>query len=262
MRFRKRISVILTIAYRDVMKFLRDRMRIIFSFVFPILFVGVLGGGLQASLGAASGKDLLTYTFLGVVAQTLFQSTAAGIISLINDRENDFSQEIFVSPTSRYALLFGKILGESTISFLQVIGILVFGLVIGIKLPLLTLAALLPAMVVAALLGGAFGILILGNLSSQQTANQILPFIMMPQLFLSGVFVPVAKTPGIMLTLAKIMPLTYAVDLLRGLYFRGDPIAQEDILHSPLINVAVIGVLFAIFLAAGTYLFVKKEKER
>jgi len=244
------------------MKFLRDRMRIVFGFVFPVMFVGVLGGGLQSSLGAASGKDLLTYTFLGVLAQTLFQSTASGIISLINDRENDFSQEIFVSPTSRYALIFGKILGESTISFVQAVGIIAFGAIIGIKMSLATLALMFPAMVFAALLGGAFGVLVLGNMNNERTANQIFPFVVMPQLFLAGVFVPVAKNGGIMLLLAKLMPLTYAVDFMRGVYFRGDSRAQEDLLHTLTYNVVVMSVLFTVFLVLGTWLFVKKEKER
>lgn len=261
-RLRTRLSVIATIAYRDVMKFLRDRMRIIFSFIFPVMFVGVLGGGLQSSLGAASGKDLLTMTFLGVLAQTLFQSTASGIISLINDRENDFSQEIFVSPTSKYAIIFGKIVGESTISFLQVVGILIFGAVIGIKITLVGLLAIFPAMVAAALLGGAFGILVLGNLNNERTANQIFPFLVMPQLFLSGVFVPLAGTSGLLLTLAKFMPLTYAVDLMRGMYFLNDVNAQKDLLHSPLVNALVIAAMFTVFLTIGTILFVKKEKER
>ncbi len=262
MRIKKQIGVILTIAYRDVMKFLRDRMRIVVSFIFPVLFIGVLGGSLQSGIGAASGKDLLTFTFLGVLAQTLFQSTASGIISLINDRENDFSQEIFVSPTSRYAIIFGKILGESTISFLQVLGIIVFGFIIGIKLTAISLLAIFPTMIAAALLGGGFGVLVLGWMNNERTANQVFPFLVLPQFFLAGVFVPLSKTPGIMLTLARLMPLTYAVDFTRGAFFQGNAVAQQDILNPPLVDLAVIVVMFTVFLILGTWLFVKKEKER
>lgn len=253
--------MVLTIAYRDVMKFLRDRMRILFSFIFPVMFVGVLGGGLQSSLGVATGKDLLTFTFLGILAQTLYQSTATGIISLINDRENDFSQEIFVSPTSRYAIIFGKILGESTISFVQAVGIIVFGLIIGIKISLATLALMLPAMVIAAMLGGALGVLILGNLANERTANQIFPFVFMPQWFLSGAMIPLAKGTFIY-QVARFVPLTYAVDFMRGVYFRGDTKAQQDILHPLGYNMVIMTVMFVVFLVVGTWLFVKKEKER
>ena len=255
------INAILTIAYRDVMKFLRDRTRIIGSAIFPILFVGVLGTSLQSSLGQASGQDLLTFTFLGVIAQTLFQSTAAGIISLIEDRENDFSQEMFISPVSRYAILFGKILGESIVSFLQLIGVIIFGFVIGVKLTLAGAIALIPVGILIALFGGAFGILVLSNLSSQRAANQIFPFIIFPQLFLAGVFTPVTNLPLPLLVLSRIAPLTYAVDLLRGVHY-GGKIDQFFIINTPATNLAVIVVEFVVFLVVGTLLFVRNERNR
>jgi hypothetical protein len=66
--------------------------------VLPILFVGPFGEGLQATFGSNLGYNYLTFVFLGVFAQTLFQSASLGIISLLEDRENDFAQEIFISP--------------------------------------------------------------------------------------------------------------------------------------------------------------------
>ncbi len=255
------INTILTIAFRDVIKFLRDRTRIIASLIFPILFVGVLGTSLQSSLGNASGKDLLTFTFLGVIAQTLFQSTASGIISLIEDRENDFSQEMFVSPTSRYSILLGKVLGESIVSFIQLIGVVIFGIIIGVKLTLASIVVLIPVGIFICLFGGAFGILILANLSSQRAANQIFPFIMLPQLFLAGVFAPVNNLPLPLMVLSRIAPLTYAVDLIRGMYY-GGKIEGLDIINTPVTNIVIIAVLFALFLVIGTYLFVRNEKNR
>ena len=85
------INAILTIAFRDISKLLRDKTRIMASFIFPIIFIGVLGTSLQQNLGQGLGYNFLTFVFIGVLAQTLFQSTAAGIISLVEDRQNDFS---------------------------------------------------------------------------------------------------------------------------------------------------------------------------
>src|SRR6267142_78416 len=154
----KQVNAILTLAYRDVMKFLRDRSRILATFIFPIIFIGILGGSLQANIGKALGYNLLLFTFIGVLGQTLFQSTASGVISLIEDRENDFSQEIFISPISRYTIIFGKILGESIVAMLQVIGIIAFGFLIQLPLSISELLSLLPAMLIVCFLGGAFGI--------------------------------------------------------------------------------------------------------
>src|SRR5260370_38246074 len=96
------------------------------TFVFPLIFIGALGGSLQASFGRSSAFNLLVFTFTGVFAQTLFQTTAFGLISLIEDRESDFTQEVFVSPISRYTVVIGKIVGETLVSFPQVLVALSF----------------------------------------------------------------------------------------------------------------------------------------
>jgi len=70
----KQLNAIITIAYRDFVKFLRDRTRLIATFIFPVIFIGILGGSLQANLGNALGYNFLLFTFIGVLGQTLFQN--------------------------------------------------------------------------------------------------------------------------------------------------------------------------------------------
>ena len=140
MQITKELNAIITIAFRDLTKLLRDRPRIIAGFVFPFLFIGVLGESFHANVGTGLGFDFLTFVFTGVFAQSLFQSTAAGVISLVQDRENDFSQELFVAPVSRYSIILGKILGETLVAYTPGIGVLLFGLIIGVPLPLSKLA--------------------------------------------------------------------------------------------------------------------------
>src|SRR5437868_15415796 len=91
------LGPILAIAQRDLMKLLRDRPRLVTTLVFPLLLIGVLGGSLQANLGRHVGFDFMAFTFTGVFGQTLFQTTAQGGMSMISDRENDFSQAMFCS---------------------------------------------------------------------------------------------------------------------------------------------------------------------
>ena len=179
----RELNAVLTIAYRDVAKFTRDRTRLVASLIFPVIFVAVLGGSLQANIGNSAGYNFLVFTFTGVFAQTLFLSATQGVISLVEDRENDFSQEIFVSPISRYSIILGKIVGESIVALVQGVVVVLFGLVIGVPLSLAQIAGLLPVAVAACLLGGAFGVFVLGNINSQRAANQIFPFIIFPQFF-------------------------------------------------------------------------------
>jgi len=252
----------LALAYRDLLKFLRDPARVASTFIFPFAFIGILGGSFQASFGDDSGMDFMAFVFTGVLAQTLFQSAALGIVSLIEDRENDFSQEIFVAPISRYTIILGKIGGESLVALAQGLGILVFALVLRIDLSLGQALALLPVSLAVCFFGGAFGILILGNLSSQRAANQVFPFVMLPQFFLAGVFNRIDRLPPVLELLSRLSPMRYAVDLTRGVFYRGRPDAELAVLASPAFNLGLMTLLFLVFLVWGTARFVQRETER
>jgi ABC-2 type transport system permease protein len=254
------LNAILAISYRDLLKFLRDRVRLVSTFIFPFIFIGILGGTFNANLEAK--YDFLTFIFTGIYAQTLFQSSAIGIVSLIEDRENDFSQELFVAPISRYGIIFGKILGETFVALAQGVGILVFGLIVGVSLSPTQLLGLLITGVAACLFGGAFGVLVLGNIGSQRSAQQVFPFIMLPQFFLAGVFSPIQVLPWYLDILSRLSPMRYAVDLARGVYYAGGPDYSEVVLAPALYNLAVMGAAFAVFLLAGTILFVRRERDR
>jgi ABC-2 type transport system permease protein len=251
-------NAIITIAFRDILKFLRDPSRLVGTLVLPIIFIGALGGSLQANVGKQLGYDFLLFTFTGIFAQTLFQSTAFGLISLIEDRENDFSQEIFISPISRYSIVFGKILGESLVALTQAIAVIGFGVVIHVPFTSERVLGLIAVGVVVCLLGGAFGLILLSGFGSQRAANQILPFLVFPQFFLGGVFTPIQHLPPYIDILSRISPLRYAVDLT--------PDYTKVVLHGPgtgpLANLLIIGVIFTVFLFIGTMLFVRSEHNR
>jgi len=250
------------LAYRDLIRFLNDRPRLLITFIFPILFIGVLGGSLQRNLGTNVGFNFMTFVFTGVLGQTLFQSTASGIISLIEDRENNFTQEIFVSPVSRYTIIIGKILGESLVSFAQWIGIVLFALLIGVQFTLVQILIMIPVGLMTCFLGGAFGILVLANLSGQRSANQIFPIIIFPQYFLAGVFNPIKDLPPVLLFFSRISPMTYALDFVRSIFYWGTPDYDKVVIFNPFIDFAVIASMFTVFIVLGTYLFIKNERNR
>ena len=256
------LNAIITIAYRDLTKYIRDKPRIVIGLVFPVLFIGILGKSFDANLSAAAGFQFLAFVFTGVLAQTLFQSTALGVISLIEDRENDFSQAIFVAPISRYSIILGKILGESLVSLSQAIGVIVFGIILGVHLTIGTLIALIPVMIISCLLGGAFGVFVLANLGTQRRANQIFPLIIFPQIFLAGVWNPIKTLPPVLLILSRATPLTYAIDLMRGVYYAGTSEQTKTVLHGTVTNLLVIILFFGAFLILGTYLFVRNERNK
>ncbi len=255
-------NAISAIAYRDLLKFVRDRARIIGTLVFPLIFIGILGTSFQAGFGEDIGYNYLVFTFTGVLAQTLFQTTAQGIISLIEDRENDFSQEMFVSPISRYTIIIGKIVGETLVAFLQAIAVILFGFVLGIPLGFGQVMALLPVAIIISLFGGAFGLLVMSNLPNQRAAQQIFPFIIFPQFFLAGVFTPIQELPWYLFIASRISPMTYAVDFTRNAYYAGTSEYSAVVLHTPWLNFGIIVAMFVVFSLIGTWIFVRSEQNK
>ena len=254
------LNAIVALAYRDLMKLVRDPIRLVTSLIFPVIFIGILGGSFQSGLGDMIDYDFMHFVFIGVLAQTLFQSSALGIISLIEDRQNDFIQEVFVSPISRYTIIVGKIIGESLVALIQGIAILGFGVIIGIPFNVSVVLSLIGVGIVVCIYGGAFGVLVLSNLKSQRIANQIFPFIMLPQIFLSGVFTPIGNLPIVLDILSRMSPMRYAVDLARGIYYAGKPEYGLVVLSDPVVNMGVIFSLFIVCVVIGTWLFVKNER--
>jgi ABC-2 type transport system permease protein len=261
-RIRAEVMAVAVIAHRDFVKLLRDRLRLISELTFPLVLILLLGPALQSGFGAPGGLDLTTFVFGGVLAQTIWQSSVLGLISVIADREEDFSQEIFVSPVSRYSIVAGKIIGESLVALPTGLGIVVVGLLIGVPLSLPVLVVLVPVSLAVAVFGGAFGLLILSNISSQRTANQIFPFVLLPQFFLAGVFNPVHDLPLPLAVLSALSPLRYAVELTRNVLYGLQPDVPAPAMTSLPVTVAVMGVLFVAFLVAGTVLFVRSERNR
>src|SRR5487761_1545143 len=174
---------VLAVAQRDVVKLRRDRVRLAISLAFPILVIVGLSSVLQPALERSSGLSTTPILFTGVLAATLFQSAAGGMMSLIQDRDTDFTRELFIAPISRVALVAGKVLGESLVALVQGLGIVAFALAIGVRFSAGEAVALVPASLAACAVGAAFGLVTLAALPNQRAALQVLPFLVLPQYF-------------------------------------------------------------------------------
>jgi ABC-2 type transport system permease protein len=258
----KELSAVLIIAHRDFVKLLRDRLRVLSDFALPISLVLLLGPTLQSGYGSPGGLDITAFVFTGVLAQTVWQSAAMGIISLVSDREEDFSQEIFVSPVSRYSIVVGKILGESLVALPQALAIMGAAILLGVRMTPLVVVALVPVVFAMAIFGGAFGLLVLSNIRSQRTASQIFTFIMLPQFFLAGVFSPIHGLPPALAAASAIAPMRYAVELVRNAFYGLQPALVHPEVSPTATNLAVVGVMFVAFVSLGTALFVRAERNR
>jgi len=256
------VSGVAAIAQRDVTKLLRDRPRLAVNLAFPVLLIGGLGAILQPTVGRVTGLNAVTLAFTGVLAASLFQSAAAGMISIVEDRENDFSRELFVTPVSRLTLVTGKVAGETLVAVFQGICIVGFALAFGVRMSAGQLAALAGPCLACCLLGGAFGLATIAALPNQRSAMQIFQFLIIPQYVLGGVLVPLRGTAFYLDVAAHLMPMRYVVELTRAAFYAGTPGYGQVVSGSPLVDAAVTATAFAVLMAAGSAVFGYRERSR
>lgn len=254
------LAKILTLAQRDLMKFLRDRGRIIGSLIFPVIFLGVFGVTLNAGLGSNRlGFNYIDYVFSGMLLQSIFQSAFNGVVSLVQDREKDFAMSIFVAPVSRYSIVLGKMIGESLVAFAQIFGLIIFAKLVGMTFGLDVLVKAIPFALLGSIVGASFGILIASRINTADSAQRLFPFLVFPMIFLSGAFTPVNNLPLVLDILKTINPLHYGVDLMRNVMFAGSPGFNLVVSHPFSYDLALFIGLGVIFFLVGGWLFTNKE---
>lgn len=259
-RIRTELWALLAIAQRDLTKLLRDRIRLGVSLAFPILIIAGLGTMLEPTVGRVTGLDAVTLTFTGILPATLFQSAAAGMMSIVEDRATDFSRELFVAPVSRFTIVTGKVIGESLVALCQGVGIVAFATLFGVHMSPEQVLALIPPSIACCLFGAAFGLATLAALPNQRTAQQVFPFVILPQYFLAGVVVPLTGLPGYVNAISEIMPMRYPVDLTRAAFYAGMRGYREAVTDGPLVDLVVMAVLFAVLIVAGGLVFDYRER--
>lgn len=261
-RFGREINAVITIALRDITLAVRSPGTIIMSLAMPLIMMGMLGGSLAQNMAGGLGFDYSKYMMVGMMVNMLFMVTTTGIVSLVEDRTTDFTQEMLISPVSRYSIVIGKIFGSSFGAIVSMAGTLIVGISMGITLSpgqLLMILLLSPLMCLS---GGALAMIIIGLIKSNKTANIAVMLITMPQMFLSGAIIPISNSSGILYILSHAMPMTYCLDLVRAVVYAGTPEYASVVLFNPVVNFIAIAVLTVICLIIGTFFFARSEKSR
>src|SRR3954452_24684638 len=131
------LNGIYTMWYRDVLRYARDRSRILASLAQPVLFLIVFGLGLSPAIGTlGSGGDLnyVQFIFPGIITMAVLFTAIFSAVSIVWDREFGFLREVLVAPVPRWAVAVGKMLGGSTNSMVQGLLILLFAPLVGVPL--------------------------------------------------------------------------------------------------------------------------------
>lgn len=216
--------VVLTLAQRELVRFFRQRNRVIGALVQPIMFWVLFSAGLR-------GNDLgFAFFFPGTLAMILLFTAIFATISIIEDRSEGFLQSVLVAPAPRWAMVMGKIVGGATIALLQALLFLALGwLTLGLTSSLADVLMAIVLMGVIAVALTALGFFIAWRMDSSQGFHAIMSVFLFPMWLLSGSLFP--AEPGSWLTfLSWFNPLTYGVAGLRHyLQFKDATVVAESL---------------------------------
>jgi len=248
--------------YRELLRFVRERSRIVATMAMPLLFLVIFGAGLKNSMGPlAPGVDFLQFMYPGIIAMSVLMTSFMGGMSVVWDREFGFLKEVLVAPLSRSGVALGKTLGGATVAMIQGILLLVLAPIVGADLTPLLVLKLVPLMLLLAVTVSAFGILIASRIQSMQAFPMVMQVVVFPLIFLSGVFFPVNNVPVWLEVLAKINPVTYGVDATRHLFLTLDNGLRVSLFgHTmgTLEDVAIVLAFGAVAVIAAVWSFEKQ----
>jgi ABC-2 type transport system permease protein len=236
----------LSLCKREIVRFLRQRHRIIGALATPLVFWVLIGAGMGRSFrgtGSFSG-NYLQFFFPGTILMILLFTAIFSTISIIEDRREGFLQSVLVAPVSRMSIVLGKVLGGTVLAFGQGLVFLLLAPTVGIHPPLVGLALAMVMMMVLAFSLTALGFCIAWRMNSTQGFHAIMNLFLMPLWFLSGALFPSEGAMGGLKWVMRANPLSYGLDGLReAIYWTG---STGHFAVSMGISIAFAAILFTL----------------
>ena len=243
------MDVIYILWLRQLKRYVRSRARIVGSLAQPLLYLVALGFGFGPIYARAGGGSYIQFLAPGVISMGILFTAMFSGIEVLWDRQFGFLKETLVAPVPRLQVMLGRTLGGASVATLQGVIVLVLTLGVGFRPAHVALVPLaLVIMFLTALLFTALGTAVASVLEDMQGFQLIMNFLVMPLFFLSGALFPLAGVPPAIGLVARVDPLSYGVDGIRG--------ALVGASHfSLIVDVGVLGACVAVLLAVGSHLF-------
>jgi ABC-2 type transport system permease protein len=218
--FRSELRAMKIVWKRDLIRFANDRVRIVTALIQPLLFLFVLGSGLQQlSSPSTHGIDLKTFIYPGILCMAVMFTALFSAASIVWDREFGFMREMLVAPVRRSSIVIGKCLGGATVASLQGVVLICLAGAVHVPYDPALILGIFGLQLLLAFAITALGVMVAVRIKQMQTFMGVTQMLVMPMFFISGALFPVASLPAWLTVLNRIDPLTYAVDPMRRLVF-------------------------------------------
>jgi ABC-2 type transport system permease protein len=215
-----------TLWWREIVRFYRQRSRVVGVIASPLLFWLVIGSGFGTSFrsGNAPGQQhYLDYFYPGALIMIVLFTSIFAMMSLIEDRKEGFLLSVMVAPVPRSAIVLGKVLGGATLAAVQGLIFLAFAPFVGVHMGFVDFLLVIFVVFLVSFALTSLGFVIAWPMDSTQAFHAIINLFLIPLWLLSGALVPLAGASGWMRFLMRLNPLTYGVEALRVLLYPESP---------------------------------------
>ena len=240
----------LSLCRREIVRFLRQRHRVVGALATPLVFWILIGAGMGRSFRGSEvdGGNYLQFFFPGTVLMILLFTAIFSTISIIEDRREGFLQSVLVAPVSRMSIVLGKVLGGTVLAFGQATLFLLLAPTVGIRPTLVGFALALLIMLIIAFALTALGFCIAWRMNSTQGFHAIMNLFLMPLWFLSGALFPAEGAMGGLKWVMRVNPLSYGLAALRRTLYWADSAAVASL---PRLDISlIVTVAFAATMVA------------
>jgi ABC-2 type transport system permease protein len=248
-----------TLWWREIVRFYRQRTRVIGVLASPLVFWVVLGSGFGNSLRAGAGpgqQHYLDYSYPGALILIVLFTSIFTMMSVIDDRKEGFLLSVLVAPVPRSAIVLGKVLGGTTLATIQGLIFLVFAPFAGVHLGIGQVLLIAAVVFLVSFALTALGFAIAWPMDSSQAFHGIVNLFLIPLWLLSGALFPMAGASGWIRFLMWINPLTYGVEALRALLY---PVAEATF---PLSSAIATLILFSLVMFGLAFLMANRRSTR
>ncbi len=245
-----------TLWWREIVRFYRQRARVVGVIASPLLFWVVIGSGFGTSFRAVQGagqQHYLDYFYPGALIMIVLFTSIFTMMSVIEDRKEGFLLSALTAPVPRSAIVLGKVLGGTTLAAVQGLIFLAFAPLVGVHMTIGSFLLIVLTIFLVSFALTALGFAIAWPMDSTQAFHGIINLFLIPLWLLSGALFPLSGASGWLRVLMQINPLTYGVEALRTLLYPESP--SQFSLSASLATL----VLFTLFMFGLAFLIVNRR---
>ena len=250
---------VMALARRWWIELLRERLNLVFSILQPAIWLVFFGAGVERAIDAEviGTDDYIGFMLAGVVTFTIVGNGISGAMPLLWDKETGYLDRLMSMPIARSSVIVSRFVFQVAQQTVQILLVVVVAFALGVRIAtgplglgvILLTAALLTMSVTAAFSALAYAV------PQHGTFFAVAGFVTLPLLFMSSAFVPLEAMPLWMEVVARVNPLTYAIEAMRTLVLDGWEARVAT-------SLALLTLAGAACLALGTWQFRKQTGDR